>query len=141
MNGGLSSNTRGINAVSYPSPLNEITYVTIASEGDSIDFGNLTSGRQQLASLSSSTRGIFAGGAQTVNIIEYIEINTLGDALDFGDLQNGRRNTRGAASPTRGVVTAGGEAPNFVTGNEFLTIASKGNGVDFGAVNGTMSGI
>ena len=55
MNGGLSSNTRGINAVSYPSPQNEITYVTIASEGDSIDFGNLTSGRQQLASLSSST--------------------------------------------------------------------------------------
>ena len=141
MNGGLSSNTRGINAVSYPSPLNEITYVTIASEGDSIDFGNLTSGRQQLASLSSSTRGIFAGGAQAVNIIEYIEINTLGDALDFGDLTNGRRNTRGAASPTRGVVTAGGEAPNFVTGNEFLTIASKGNGVDFGAVNGTLSGI
>ena len=141
MNAGLSSNTRGINAVSYPSPLNEISYVTIASEGNSIDFGNLTSGRQQLASLSSQTRGIFAGGAQTVNIIEYIEINTLGDALDFGDLTNGRRNTRGAASPTRGIVTAGGEAPNFVTGNEFLTIASKGNGVDFGAVNGTLSGI
>ena len=141
MNAGCSSNTRGICAVSYPSPLDQISYLTIASEGDSIDFGNLTSGRQQLASLSSSTRGIFAGGAQTVNIIEYIEINTLGDALDFGDLQNGRRNTRGAASPTRGVVTAGGEAPNFVTGNEFLTIASKGNGVDFGAVNGTMSGI
>ena len=141
MNGGLSSNTRGINAVSYPSPQNEITYVTIASEGDSIDFGNLTSGRQQLASLSSSTRGIFAGGAQTVNIIEYIQINTLGDALDFGDLQNGRRNTRGAASPTRGIITAGGEAPNFITGNEFLTIAAKGDSTDFGDVNGTMSGI
>ena len=141
MNAGLSSNTRGISAVSYPSANNQISYVTIASEGDSIDYGDLTSARQQLASLSSSTRGIFAGGAQTSNIIEYIEINTLGNALDFGDLQNGRRNTRGAASPTRGVVTAGGEAPNFVTGNEFLTIASKGNGVDFGAVNGTMSGI
>ena len=141
MNAGLSSNTRGISAVSYPAAKDQISYVTIASEGDSIDFGNLTSARQQLASLSSSTRGIFAGGAQAVNIIEYIEINTLGDALDFGDLTNGRRNTRGAASPTRGVVTAGGEAPNFVTGNEFITIASKGNGVDFGAVNGTMSGI
>ena len=141
MNAGLSSNTRGINAVSYPSPLNQISYFTIASEGNAIDFGNLTSARQQLASLSSSTRGIFAGGAQTVNIIEYIQINTLGDALDFGDLLNGRRNTRGAASPTRGVVTAGGEAPNFVTGNEFVTIAAKGNGVDFGAVNGKTSGI
>ena len=141
MNAGLSSNTRGISAVSYPSANNQISYVTIASESDSIDFGDLTSARQQLASLSSSTRGIFAGGAQTVNIIEYIEINTLGDALDFGDLLNGRRNTRGAASPTRGIITAGGEAPNFVTGNEFITIASKGNGTDFGAVNGTMSGI
>ena len=141
MNAGLSSKTRGISAVSYPAANNQISYVTIASEGDSIDFGDLTSARQQLASLSSSTRGIFAGGAQTSNIIEYIEINTLGDALDFGDLTNGRRNTRGAASPTRGVITAGGEAPNFVTGNEFVTIASKGNGTDFGAVNGTTSGI
>ena len=141
MNAGLSSNTRGINAVSYPAAKEQISYVTIASAGNSIDFGDLTSARQQLASLSSSTRGIFAGGAQTINIIEYIEINTLGDALDFGDLQNGRRNTRGAASPTRGVITAGGEAPNFVTGNEFITIAAKGNAVDFGAVNGTTSGI
>jgi len=141
MNAGCSSNTRGISAVSYPSSLDQISYVTIASEGDSIDFGNLTSARQQLASLSSSTRGIFAGGAQAVNIIEYIEINTLGNALDFGDLVNGRRNTRGAASPTRGIVTAGGEIPSFVTGNEFLTIAAKGNSIDFGDVNGRTSGI
>ena len=141
MNAGCSSNTRGISAVSYPSPTNQISYFTIPAEGNSIDFGDLTSARQQLASLSSQTRGIFAGGAQTVNIIEYIEINTLGDAIDFGDLLNGRRNTRGAASPTRGIITAGGEAPNFVTGNEFITIAAKGNGVDFGAVNGKVSGI
>ena len=146
MGASCSSNTRGLNAGVYPTSLNEINYVTMASKGNGVDFGGgMSVRRQQLASLSSQTRGIFAGGASpstnAANIIDFVEINTLGQAVDFGDLQNGRRNTRGAASPTRGIVTAGGEAPNFVTGNEFITIAAKGNAVDFGAVNGTTSGI
>ena len=38
----------------------DIEYITIASEGDSIDFGNLTSNGNHCGSLASSTRGILS---------------------------------------------------------------------------------
>jgi len=38
--------------------------------------------------MSSSTRGVFAGGANptAVNIIDFVEIATTGTSKDFGDL-------------------------------------------------------
>ena len=45
----------------------------MASAGNSVDFGDLSGDRNdvQMGSASSSTRGIWAGGAQVVDIIDY----------------------------------------------------------------------
>ena len=63
-----------------------IDYVTIAHMGNAIDFGNTFGDNHcRQTSVSSSTRGIWAGGKtpSAINYIEYVEIMTLGNALDF----------------------------------------------------------
>ena len=131
MNAGCSNGSRGLFAGAFPANQETIEYVTIPSEGNSIDFGDLSGDRGdvQMGSASSSTRGIWAGGAQEENIIDYVEMATLGDALDFGDLTQGRRNLGGFSSPTRGVFSSGGETPSFKNNNDYITIASKGNAI------------
>ena len=93
--GGLSSHTRGIFAghnPGSPSPANKtnvMEYITIATLGNSLDFGDLTSARTSTLGTSNNTRGIFAGGYASpseINDIQYLTIATLGNATDFGDL-------------------------------------------------------
>ena len=131
MNAACSNGSRGLFAGAFPANQETIEYVTIPSEGNSIDFGDLSGDRSdvQMGSASSSTRGIWAGGSQEENIIDYVEMATLGDALDFGDLTQGRRNLGGFSSPTRGVFSSGGESPSFKNNNDYITIASKGNAI------------
>ena len=66
--GSCGSSTRGLIGGSYIAPgivnsLNNIDYITIATTGNGADFGDLTVNRSYVASFSSSTRGIWAGGA------------------------------------------------------------------------------
>ena len=79
---------RGVFGGGTPGPTNTIDYITIASTGNAIDFGDLTVARNSLSACSSSTRGVFGGGfAPTANnTIDYITIATTGNAIDFGDL-------------------------------------------------------
>ena len=65
----------------------DIEYVTIASEGNAVDFGNLTS-IDGAASFSSPTRGVWAGGEGPspypgLTAIQYVYIATLGNATRF----------------------------------------------------------
>jgi hypothetical protein len=71
---------------------NTIDYITIAITGNVVDFGDLTLARSELASCSSSTRGVFGGGKTptVVNTIDYITIAETGSAVDFGDLTQTR---------------------------------------------------
>jgi hypothetical protein len=69
-----------------------IEYVTIASTGNTVDFGDLTS-EKILSLLASSTRGVFAGGvsppsATSYDTIDYVTIASTGDAQDFGNLSS-----------------------------------------------------
>ena len=87
---GCGSDTRGVfgGGVNPGSSRLDSIYVTLQSEGNGIDFGDLTQGMGHSSSCSSSTRGLFGGGYQPSlnNTINYLEIQTLGNALDFGDL-------------------------------------------------------
>ena len=132
--GQSGNSTRGLCACTWPSNLDLIQYLTLASEGNSIDFGNLTSGRQQGGVTSSSTRSVFAGGAGSgsgENIMEYVQITTLGDALDFGDLSVGRRALGGAGNPVRGIYSGGGDGSNLGANDDFINIASTGSALKF----------
>lgn len=141
--GACSSSTRGIWAGGYDyvnSPVGNsasIDYVTIATAGNSADFGDLTQARYGVAGLSSSTRGVFGGGGNTtlgntLSTIDYITIATTGNATSFGSLSLARRYVAGAcASPTRGIF-AGGFTGAYSNVLDYVTIATTGNATDFG---------
>ena len=103
---GCSNATRGLIAGGYtfPSPAttyyNTIEYITIASTGDALDFGDLTLTGTQPAGVSSPTRGVFAGRSSDneKDVIDFVQIMTTGNAVDFGDLLAGRRNIAGASN-------------------------------------------
>ena len=64
---------------------NNIEYITIASQGNGIDFGDATETDQGESALASSTRGVHATGNPSNKVMDYVEIATLGNAIDFGD--------------------------------------------------------
>jgi len=145
--GSASNATRGLFAGGSSTPLdsNVIDYVTIASEGNTIDFGDLTRTTRGIASgtCSSSTRGLFAGGYTTTpsndatNVIDYVQIGTLGNALDFGDLSASGGTGVGllatCSSPTRGVFAGGYVTPLVRTAEiHSIAISSTGNTISFG---------
>jgi len=114
---------------------NDIEYLTIASGGNGIDFGDATYSAWGNAFVSSSTRGVLGGGVGAVNTMCYVQIMTIGAALDFGDLSVAMRHTAGYASPTRGIIGTGddGTSPGVNISNfDSFTIASTGNATDFG---------
>ena len=136
--GGCSDGTRGLfGGGRNPDGTKRdvIQYITIASTGNTIDFGNLTNARRRCASTSSSTRGLWGSADGTpgmVNIIDYVEIQTLGNALDFGDMTSAAYSRGALSNPTRAVWFGGGDAFPTIRNMESVSIASKGNGVIFG---------
>ena len=144
---GASSSTRGLIAggfnpgASPSSVVDTIEYITIASAGDSIDFGNLSDARGEFDGCGSSTRGLFMGGEDNpfanMNIIDYVEFATLGNALDFGDITVARRDPACLSSPTRGFCAGGVGSPSRVTTIDMVTIAAKGNATEFGDLSQT----
>jgi len=132
---GLGNQIRGVIVKGIGSTPDAIEYVTMASLGDSITFGDLnTVAYRTGGGSSSSTRGVIFGGrgapGNPHNSIQYIELMTLGNALDFGDtIVNQRGQGCNIGSPVRGFCVA--NAP-YGAGIEFITIASKGNSTDFG---------
>ena len=132
---GLGNRTRGICVRGQGSTPGAIEYVTMASLGDSITFGDLnTVAYRTGGGSSSSTRGLIFGGrgapGSAHNVIQYIEIMTLGNALDFGDtIVTQRGQGCNIGSPIRGFCIANS---TYLAGIEFVTIASKGNSNDFG---------
>lgn len=143
--GACASNTRGIIAggkdnASPSNKLNTVDYITIASTGDALSFGELNFKSVLQAGVSSPTRGVFAGGytPSSITSIDFITITSTGNGSDFGDLTLARYGLGGVASPVRGVF-AGGYVPGAAYTNvmDYITIASTGNAQDFGDTSPT----
>ena len=132
---GLGNRIRGIVVRGTGNTPDAIEYLTMASLGDTITFGDTnTAAYRTGGASSSSTRGVFFGGrgapGSPHNEIQFIQIMTLGNALDFGDLiTNARGQGCNIGSPVRGFCVA--NAP-YSAGIQFVTIATKGNALDFG---------
>jgi len=104
---GRTSGDRGIFGGGYTSVnINDIDYITIASAGNAIDFGDLTLARRRVSGLSSLTRGCFCGGVVSVgdDTIDYVTIATLGNASDFGDLEVNRCLGGGCSNAHGGLI-------------------------------------
>jgi hypothetical protein len=134
-----SSSTRGLIgggvAPGFPFVFyNTISYITIASTGNSSSFGNRTISGTPQGSCSSTTRGIFSGtGFVSIeNVIDYVTIASTGNAIDFGDLTVSRYRGSACASATRGVFFGGIPSGGTTNVIDYVTIASTGNATDFG---------
>ena len=140
--GACSSSTRGLYLggidTNPPSTVfNIIDYITIASLGDAVDFGDMTNVALVNGCASNSTRGLCFGGSpdnsSCINVINYVTITTTGNAVDFGDTSAGAcKETSAASSPTRAVVALGTVCPARVNTAEYVEIATTGNATDFG---------
>ena len=137
---GFASTTRGCIAggmyVGGGSLRNEIDYITIASEGNAQDFGDLTVARYSPTGCSNATRGLILGGESGSgysDVIDYVTIATAGQTVtDFGDLLAGVTSATACASSTRGVVAGGQVTGTTQNVMQYVTIASTGNATDFG---------
>ena len=77
---------------------NVLSYVTIATLGNSTDFGDRQAGILGCATAcASSTRAVFGGGWQPspFNQLDYVEIMSTGNSTDFGDLTGNRSEAYG----------------------------------------------
>ena len=152
---GLASPTRGIFAGGKftPSPtinqMNSIEYITIASTGNTQDFGDMTFASRGPVGTSSQIRGVIGGGFTTspsnasFNSIDFITISTTGNGFDFGDLTSARAEIFGSTSNSlRGVFMGGDNAPGGSRVNtiDFVQIQTTGNAVDFGDLTTPKSG-
>ena len=111
--------------------------ITTASTGNAVDDGDLIQENYSVTSASNSTRGLWAGGSDNVNInndIQYRNLSSSGTAQYFGELTTTSFKKAGAATQTRAVFGGGQEAsPNLgITTMDYVTIATAGNAADFG---------
>jgi len=121
---------------------NTIEYITLASTGNPVDFGDITGSNNHAlgAGFGSPTRGVIAGGSPASTDIQFITISTLGNTTDFGNLVMGSvREAAGTSNCTRGIISGGYTGAANINSNQYVTIASTGNAEDFGDMTSAFS--
>ena len=134
-NGQCANGTRGLLAGGYLAPLSysTIDFITIATTGSTSEFGEFDDGSTGgYSPMASPTRAVFARAGQNINFINF---TSGGKTQIFGDMRGDSRSGHVAScsNSTRGIM-AGGESPspskvNTIT---YITLATLGNGTDFG---------
>ena len=111
-----------------PSPaytINSAEFITIASTGNALDFGDLTEKRRRAMAIGSPTRMLICGGYSspaTKDTIDFFTFSTTGNAADFGNLSEGKHTGGGSSNAVTGFVS---DAADY----DKITIATLGNGV------------
>ena len=133
---GISGGDRGIfMGGSEPTRVNKIEYISIASFGDSVDFGDLVEakdcggGGAWSNGVIGGVMGGFKSDSNNSTIMEYVTISTTGNASTFGDLFESRHNIAAASNSVR-AIGAGG-SPSTVDTIQFITMSTLGNSLDF----------
>ena len=136
--------TRGLFMGGYspsnPGGMNNIDYVTIQSDGNAVDFGDIRDRNYEGAGMSSPVRAIATGGdstpgtiGQAVGFIDSVIISTLGNAIAFGEQHTFNQWQRACASnAVRGLIMGGRKTPTESNAIEYISMSSAGKGVDFG---------
>ena len=138
--------TRGLfmGGFTHPSPtpagVNVIDYVTIQSEGNAVDFGDIRDLNYEGSGMASPVRAIATGGdstpgtiGQAVGYIDTVIISSLGNAVGFGEQHTFNQWQRACASnAVRGLIMGGRKTPTESNAIEYISMSSAGKGVDFG---------
>ena len=112
--GGTGNSTRGIFMGGSTNPSgaasNVIDQITIASEGNVVDFGGqcVVAGGYRGGSGCTKTRMVYGVGSSSPSIdysntLEFIVINSNGNAQDFGDLTSARSSPGGLSDSNGGL--------------------------------------
>ena len=119
---------------------NVIDKVEISTTGNATDFGDMDQGRYYNRAVSSSVRGVIAGGtgyvapgsAMTSNM-QFVTISSDGGVNDFGEMDFARNGLVPASNNTRGLLAGGYVTPANVRDTKilFITISTTGNSNDF----------
>ena len=138
---GGSSPTRGLFCGGYhPSPSltnrNTIQFVTMATTGNTQDFGDMTTVRGHPGVVGNATRILITSGYTPTHIksTDKVTIATGGNATRFGDTSFIGYAKSGVSSATRGVFLNGSTpvSPNLSNVIEYNELATEGDAVDFG---------
>ena len=135
----LDGGARGVfMGASNPGGDSQISYITIPTQGNTVDFGSRTiSGIG--ANLSSRTRGLAAQDTAPTftDTIDFITLSSTGNATDFGNRTISTTRARGCSNQIRGMWAGGFNPGNVRNQIDFVTIAATGNAIDFGDLTGT----
>ena len=139
---GTSDGTRGVFSGGAPAPYKDkMEYITIASAGNPIDFGDLTQNRGYAGGASSSTRGLVIGGyfnPAYTNIIDYHQIATTGNAIDFGDTRLTGKAYGTAGNSIKAVFNNGNSTSDAFF--DTVKISTLGNSTGFGELTQKRTG-
>ena len=127
-----------------PTARNTMDYVTISTTGNALDFGDIGHTGGCSASHSSSTRGFYyqAGGPNAPKgALNTVVMRTLGNSTHWADSYTNNTGLGGGSNNAVRAIYGGGY---LTTAMNFFTLATQGNGVDFGDLyqrcyNGTSS--
>ncbi len=139
-----ASTTRGLCAGGQwgsPYTANTIEYITVATTGNSAEFGDLVSGQSTNGSAAATTsiKMYMMGGGPGADQTGVITFATLGHATDFGgEVVMGGNYSAGCGSPTRGCCAGGSPGINTIKYIDFATVS---DGIDFGDLTGVASGM
>ena len=125
---------RGVFTGGYnPTLYNIMDYVTIATTGNAIDFGDLKTSVRLGAGNGSSTRGIVSGGFPSTDVIQYTTISSTGNTFDFGSISYGATyGPQSAGNSTRNLIIGGRGPSDDYTTIDFITFSTLGNSSFFG---------
>ena len=143
--GSTASSTRGVVFGGYggsphSAASDEIQFVTIASQGNATDFGNLTVGRTYPTTSGNQTRAVMVGGGSpsgNKDTMDYVTIASTGNAVDFGNMTAITNNSSdgGCGNATRAVFHT--RTPDNTGAYFTYNIATQGNAAEFGdEING-----
>jgi hypothetical protein len=137
-----ASSTRGLysggTSGAGPVASNSINFITMATTGNAVDFGDMIYQRTQHGGLSNSTRGLFIvgwqNGAGTTATMEYVTMASTGNAVNFGNADQAYYGPGGnqGASSTRGIWAGGYQGSTATSYIYYITIATTGNASSFG---------
>jgi hypothetical protein len=109
--GAVSNGVRGVMGSGYGGPgvgarITSMDYITFASQGNSVDFGDRTEAAD-CASSCDMTRGVFKSeyvspSKTRSNVCDYITIASAGNAIDWGDMIDEASQTTGNISDSHG---------------------------------------
>ena len=130
----MSSPVRGIFTGDQNDSNASAEFITIASKGNAIDFGELTDTFANGGSASNGVRGLTAGGyngGSRISLVGSCIMASTGNFTPFGNLVIACDRGDGMCNSTRAVFNGG--YPSNANGMDSIEFSSGGSGTSFGS--------